>query len=111
MSSTMHNWSEQLQGIGFEMTKQADGTLSHCYQAAHRRSSFWTQITVKQVGRPNPDSWQVTYARSEIQIGIWKIHNVVKNMEVIVHKNSNSMLHDIKEKIGRKPDFLHKISN
>ena len=107
----MHNWSEQLQGIGFEKTKQADGTVSHCYQAAHRRSSFWTQITVKQVGRPNPDSWQVTYARSEIQIGIWKIHNVVKNMEVIVHKNSNSMLHDIKEKIRRKPDFLHKISN
>ena len=81
----MHNWSEQLQGIGFEKTKQADGTVSHCYQAAHRRSSFWTQITVKQVGRPNPDSWQVTYARSEIQIGLWKIHKVVKSMEVIVH--------------------------
>ena len=107
----MSNWSEQLQSIGFEKTKKADGSVSHCYEAAHRRSSFWTQITVKQVGRPNPDSWQVTYARSEIQIGIWKIHNVVKNIEVFVHKNSSSMLDDIKEKMRRKPDFFHKISN
>ena len=60
----MSDWSEQLQIIGFEKTKKADGSVSHCYEAAHRRSSFWTQITVKQVGRPNPDSWQVTYARS-----------------------------------------------
>ena len=100
-----------MQGIGFEKTKQADGTVSHCYQAAHRRSSFWTQITVKQVGRPNPDSWQVTYARSEIQIGLWKIHKVVKSMEVIVHTNYSSMLDDIQSKIRRKPNFLDKISN
>ena len=107
----MSNWSEQLQNIGFEKTKQADGSVSHCYQAAHRRSSFWTQITVKQVGRPNPDSWQVTYARSEIQIGLWKIHKVVKSMEVIVHTNWSSMLEEIQAKIRRKPDFLEKISN
>ena len=107
----MSNWSEQLQSIGFEKTKKADGSVSHCYEAAHRRSSFWTQITVKQVGRPNPDSWQVTYARSEIQIGLWKIHKVVKSMEVIVHTNYSSMLDDIQSKIRRKPDFLDKISN
>ena len=107
----MSNWSEQLQSIGFEKTKKADGSVSHCYEAAHRRSSFWTQITVKQVGRPNPDSWQVTYARSEIQIGLWKIHKVVKSMEIIVHTNYSSMLDDIQSKIRRKPDFLDKISN
>ena len=107
----MSNWSEQLQSIGFEKTKKADGSVSHCYEAAHRRSSFWTQITVKQVGRPNPDSWQVTYARSEIQIGLWKIHKVVKSMEVIVHTNYSSMLDDIQSKIRRKPNFLDKISN
>ena len=107
----MSNWSEQLQSIGFEKAKKADGSVSHCYEAAHRRSSFWTQITVKQVGRPNPDSWQVTYARSEIQIGLWKIHKVVKSMEVIVHTNYSSMLDDIQAKIRRKPDFLDKISN
>ena len=107
----MSNWSEQLQSIGFEKTKKADGSVSHCYEAAHRRSSFWTQITVKQVGRPNPDSWQVTYARSEIQIGLWKIHKVVKTMEVVVHTNYSSMLDCIQAKIRRKPDFLDKISN
>ena len=107
----MSNWSEQLQSIGFEKTKKADGSVSHCYEAAHRRSSFWTQITVKQVGRPNPDSWQVTYARSEIQIGLLKIHKVVKSMEVIVYTNCSSMLGDIQEKMRRKPDFLDKISN
>ena len=107
----MSNWSEQLQSIGFEKTKKADGSVSHCYEAAHRRSSFWTQITVKKVGRPNPDSWQVTYARSEIQIGLWKIHKVVKSMEVIVHTNYSSMLDDIQSKIRHKPDFLDKISN
>ena len=107
----MSNWSEQLQSIGFEKTKKADGSVSHCYEAAHRRSSFWTQITVKQVGRPNPDSWQVTYARSEIQIGLLKIHKVVKSMEVVVHTNYSSMLGEIQEKMRRKPDFLDKISN
>jgi hypothetical protein len=107
----MSNWSEQLQSIGFEKTKKADGSVSHCYEAAHRRSSFWTQITVKKVGRPNPDSWQVTYARSEIQIGLWKIHKVVKSMEVIVHTNYSSMLDDIQSKIRRKPNSLDKISN
>ena len=107
----MSSWSEQLQGIGFKKSKQADGAVSHCYQAAHRRSSFWTQITVKQVGRPNPDSWQVTYARAETQIGIWKIHNVIKNMDVIVYTNSATMLDDIKEKMQRQPGFLNRISN
>ena len=107
----MSNWSEQLQSIGFEKTKKADGSVSHCYEAAHRRSSFWSQITVKQVGRPNPDSWQVTCARSEIQIGLWKIHKVVKSMEVIVHTNYSSMLDDIQTKMLRKPGFLDKISN
>ena len=107
----MSNWSEQLQSIGFEKTKKADGSVSHCYEAAHRRGSFWTQITVKQVGRPNPDSWQVTYARSEIQIGLLKIHKVVKSMEVVVHTNYSSMLGAIQEKMRRKPDFLDKVSN
>ena len=107
----MSNWSEQLQSIGFEKTKKADGSVSHCYEAAHRRSSFWTQITVKKVGRPNPDSWQVTYARSEIQIGLWKIHEAVKNLEVVVYTNSSHMLDKIKIEIKRQPDLLRRISN
>ena len=107
----MSNWSEQLQDIGFEKTKQADGAVSFHYQASHRRASFWTQITVKQVGRPSPDSWQVTYSRAELQIGIWKIHNAVKNMDVIVYTNDGIMINDIQEKMQRKPTLLQKISN
>ena len=107
----MSDWSEHLQDIGFEKTKQADGAVSHCYRAAHRRSFYWTQITVKEVGRPNPDSWQVTYSRAELLIGIWKIHNAVKEIDVIVYTNSKTMLKDIKQKMMRKPSFLQGISN
>ena len=107
----MSNWSEQLQGIGFEKTKQADGAVSHCYEASHRRSSFWTLITVKQIGRPHPDAWQVTYARAETQIGIWSIHQAIKNMDVVVYNKSDSMLEEIQSRMQRKPGFWHKISN
>ena len=107
----MSNWSEQLLSIGFEKTKKADGTECYCYEAAHRRRSFWTRITVKQIDRPNPSSWQATYARSEIQIGIWNIHSVVRNIDVIVYANCSSMLDDIKVNMQRKPNFLLKISN
>ena len=107
----MSAWSEHLQDIGFEKTKQADGAVIHCYRAAHRRSSYWTQITVKEVGRPNPDSWQVTYSRAELLIGIWKIHNAVKKIDVIVYTSSKTMLQDIKQEMLRKPGFLQAISN
>ena len=103
----MSNWSEQLQDIGFEKTEQADGAVSFCYQARHRRASFWTQITVKQVGRPSPDSWQVPI-HAELQIGIWKIHNSVKNMDVIVHTNDKAMLNDIKQKCNESQLFCRK---
>ena len=107
----MSNWSEQLISIGFEKTKKADGTECYCYEATHRRRSFWTRITVKQIDRPNPSSWQATYTRSEIQIGIWNIHSVVRNIDVIVYANYSSMLDDIKLKMQRKSNFLLKISN
>ena len=111
MPSKMPDWSDQLQEIGFERTKKADGTVCHCYQAMQRRNSFWTLITVKQVGRPHPDAWQVTYARSEIQVGLWKIHESVKNLEVVVYTKSSHMLNKIKTEMQRKPDLLRRISN
>lgn len=107
----MSDWSEHLQDIGFEKTKQADGAVSHCYRAAHRRSFYWTQITVKEVGRPNPDSWQVTDSRAELLIGICKIHNAVKEIDEIVYTSSKAMLKDIKQKMMRKPSLLQGISN
>ena len=107
----MSSWHDQLLEIGFQKIKSADGAVRYCYEATNRRTSFWTQITVKQVGRPSPDSWQITYARSEIQVGLWKIHSVVNAVDVVVHNNSQKMMEDIGEKIKIKPDFLQRISS
>ena len=107
----MSSWHDQLLEIGFQKIKSADGAVRYCYEATNRRTSFWTQITVKQVGRPSPDSWQITYARSEIQVGLWKIHSVVNAVDVVVHNNSQKMMEDISEKIKVKPDFLQRISS
>ena len=107
----MSSWHDQLLEIGFQKIKSTDGAVRYCYEATNRRTSFWTQITVKQVGRPSPDSWQITYARSEIQVGLWKIHSVVNAVDVVVHNNSQKMMEDISEKIKVKPDFLQRISS
>ena len=107
----MSSWHDQLLEIGFQKIKSTDGAVRYCYEATNRRTSFWTQITVKQVGRPSPDSWQITYARSEIQVGLWKIHSVVNAVDVVVHNNSQKMMEDIGEKIKIKPDFLQRISS
>ena len=107
----MSSWHDQLLKIGFQKVKSADGAVRYCYEAANRRSSFWTKITVKEVGRPSPDSWQITYARSEIQVGLWKIHSVVNAVDVVVHNNSQKMVEEIREKIKIKPDFLQRISS
>ena len=107
----MSSWNDQLLKIGFQKVKSADGAVRYSYEAENRRASFWTQITVKQVGRPSPDSWQITYARSEIQVGLWKIHSVVNAVDVVVHNNSQKMVEDIREKIKIKPSFLQRISS
>ena len=108
---TMSDWSDQLLKIGFQKIETSDGAVRYCYEAADRRASFWTEITVKQVGRPQPDSWQVTYARSELQVGFWKLHSVVKDIDVIVYKISEKMVEAIKQQISIKPTFLQRITN
>ena len=108
---TMSDWSDQLLKIGFQKIETSDGAVRYCYEAADRRESFWTEITVKQVGRPQPDSWQVTYARSELQVGFWKLHSVVKDIDVIVYKSSEKMVEAIKQQISIKPTFLQRITN
>ena len=108
---TMSDWSDQLLKIGFQKIETSDGAVRYCYEAADRRASFWTEITVKQVGRPQPDSWQVTYARSELQVGFWKLHSVVKDIDVIVYKSSEKMVESIKQQISIKPTFLQRITN
>ena len=107
----MSDWSDQLLKTGFQKIEASDGAVRYCYEAADRRRSFWTEITVKQVGRPQPDSWQVTYARSELQVGFWKLHSVVKDIDVIVYKSPEKMVEAIKQQISIKPTFLQRITN
>ena len=111
MTQKANDWSAQLQEIGFQKVKKLDGATTYHYQAADRRSSFWSQITVRQVGRPSPDSWQVTFARIESQVGFLKIHNVVKNIDVVLYMSCSKMLVKIKKELSRAPGFLRKISN
>ena len=111
MTQKANDWSAQLQEIGFQKVKKVDGAITYNYQAADRCSSFWTQITVKQVGRPNPDSWQVTFARSENQVGLLKIYNVVKKIDVVVYTSCSTMLAKINKEMALTPGFLRKISN
>ena len=111
MTQKLNDWSVRLQEIGFQKVKKVDGAITHHYQAADRRSSFWTQITVRQVGRPNPDSWQVTFARIENQVGFLKIHNLVKKIDVVVYTSCSTMLTKINKELARTPGFLQKISN
>ena len=111
MTQKANDWSAQLQEIGFQKVKKLDGAITLYYQAADRCSSFWTQITVKQVGRPNPDAWQVTFARTENRVGLLKVHDVVKNIDVVVYTSCSTMLTKIKRELARTPGFLRKISS
>ena len=104
-------WSIQLEELGFEEHKKTDGSVSYKFCAKNRRQVFWTQITVKQVGKPIPDSWQVTYSRSEVQIGLWKAHDITKNIEVRVHTSQSKMLEEINLQMKIQPSLLGKISN
>ena len=107
----MTQWSDQLQELGFVKYKKADGSVSFKYFSDDRRHVFWTQITVKQVGKPSPDAWQVTYSRSEIQIGFWNAHDITKSIDVRVHNSASKLIEDINQQMKIKPSLMTKISN
>ncbi|KZR93677.1 hypothetical protein MITS9509_00271 [Synechococcus sp. MIT S9509] len=107
----MADWCEQLLKLNFQKEKKDDGSISYTLIPGHRRDSYWTKITVKQVGSPTPDAWQVTCARSEIRIGLWKIHNTTEDISVVVHTSAQKMIEDINYQKRLKPSFLSKISN
>ena len=107
----MADWRQQLLDLQFQKEKKDDGSTTYTLIPGHRRESYWTKITVKQVGSPSPDSWQVTCARSEIQVGIWKIHNATQDISVVVHTSAQKMIEDITYQKHLKPSFLSKISN
>ena len=107
----MTEWSDQLEELGFNKYKKEDGSVTFKYFSDDRRHVFWTQITVKQVGKPSPDAWQVTYTRSEIQIGFWKAHDITKSIEVRVHNSASKLIEEINQQMSIKPNLLTKISN
>jgi len=53
----------------------------------------------------------VTCARSEIRIGLWRIHNTTQDISVVVHTSAQKMLEDIHCQAKLKPSFWLKISN
>ena len=110
-STSMGDWSQQLLTLNFQKEKKEDGSISYTLIPGHRRDSYWTKITVKQVGSPTPDAWQVTCARSEIRIGLWKVHNTTQDISVVVHTSPQKMIEDINYQRSLKPSFLSKISN
>ena len=107
----MADWNQQRLSLDFTKEKDNDGSIVYTLNSGHRRQVYWTRITVKQVGRPSPDAWQVTYSRSEIQIGLWKIHNATKDIKVTVHTSPAKLIEDIANQKKRKPSFLARISN
>ena len=107
----MADWRQQLLDLQFQKEKKDDGSTTYTLIPGHRRDSYWTKITVKQVGSPSPDAWQVTCARSEIQVGIWKIHDATQDISVVVHTSPQKMIEDITYQKSLKPSFLSKISN
>ena len=109
--TNMGDWSQQLLELDFQKETKEDGSTSYTLITGHRRDYYWTKITVKQVGSPTPDAWQVTCARSEIRIGLWKIHNTTQDISVVVHTSAQKMIEDINYQTSLKPSFLSKISN
>ena len=107
----MTDWHQKLLDLKFQQEKKTDGSSSYVLMTNHRRNTYWTKITVKRVGTPTPDAWQVTCARSEIQVGLWKIHDTIQDISVVVHTSAEKMIEDIIYQKSLKPSFWSKISN
>ena len=68
----MTTWSNQLLQLGFLKEKETDGSERYRLFLGESMTSFWTQIHVI----PIDECWQVTYSRSEVQVGLWKTYNI-----------------------------------
>ena len=89
------------------MIEKEDGSIKYFLFPGDGNKVFWTQITVTPVG----DSWQVTYARSENQVGLWKMYSVVTKIEVHVINKINNMISEITVQKARTPGFLRRLCN
>ena len=105
----MIDWDKQLKKLNFDVKTRKDGSSLYTLSIKNEKKSYWTKITVKQVGKPDPDAWQVTYARSELQVGIWKIFETTKDIKVVVHNSEVKMIDEIKNETSLKPDFFSRF--
>jgi len=103
----MQDLDHQLKDLGFDKEKKEDGSIKYFLFPGDGNKVFWTQITVTPVG----DSWQVTYARSENQVGLWKMYSVVTKIEVHVINKINNMISEITVQKARTPGFLRRLCN
>lgn len=103
----MQELDRQLKDLGFEKEKKEDGSIKYFLFPGACNEVFWTQITITPVG----DAWQVTYARSENQVGLWKVYSVVTKIEVHVINKINSMIEEIMVQKSRTPGFLRRLCN
>jgi hypothetical protein len=106
-SVAMQDLDRQLKDLGFDKEKKEDGSIKYFLFPGDGNKVFWTQITVTPVG----DSWQVTYARSENQVGLWKMYSVVTKIEVHVINKINNMISEIMVQKARTPGFLRRLCN
>ena len=106
-SVAMQDLDYQLKDLGFDKEKKEDGSFKYFLFPGDSNKVFWTQITVTPVG----DSWQVTYARSENQVGLWKMYSVVTKIEVHVINKVNNLIMEITEQKSRTPGFLRRLCN
>ncbi|BEV35945.1 hypothetical protein CREGCYN_07570 [Synechococcus sp. M16CYN] len=95
----------RLEELGFCKKEGKDGSIKYFLYLNDESKFFWTQITVT----PVKDAWQVTYSRSEKQVGLWKIHSVVKKIDVHVISKIETMIEEISEQKVKTPDLLRRI--
>ena len=98
-------WSNQLLQLGFLKEKETDGSERYRLFLGECTTSFWTQIHVI----PIDECWQVTYSRSEVQVGLWKMYNVVRKIDVNVHFSPTKMIEEIFSQKRKKPGFFRRF--
>ena len=101
----MTTWLNRLHQLGFTKEKETDGSERYRLISGKSTTSFWTQILVVRID----DCWQVTYSRSEVQVGLWKTHHIVKKIDVNVHFSSIRMIEEIIIENNQKPGFFRRF--
>ncbi len=101
----MTTWSNRLHQLGFTKEKETDGSERYRLFPSKSTNSFWTQILVT----PIDYCWQVTYSRSEVQVGLWETHDIVKKIDVNVHFSPIRMIEEIVIEKNKKPGLLRRF--